>query len=156
MTRGGLLGRDPSGKRSALAWTVRKVWNARFRCLLHTVLKQSPDMVASPGTVLAPALATDREQQQQHILTPKSAKAAPAQRHAHYCSAHSHTCAHTYKHRRMCEYTQARIHTRVHTYTRTNTQAHTHTHTYARIHPRTHTHTHTHTHTCICTHMLRA
>jgi len=34
------------------------------------VLKHSADIVASPGTMLAPALSKDREQQQQHILTP--------------------------------------------------------------------------------------
>jgi hypothetical protein len=31
----------------------------------HYVLKQSSDIVTSPGTMLAPALSTDREQQQQ-------------------------------------------------------------------------------------------
>ena len=36
----------------------------------HGLLKQRLDMVASPGTMLAPALSKDREQQQQHILTP--------------------------------------------------------------------------------------
>ena len=44
----------------------------------HCVLKQSSDIVASPGTMLAPALLTDREQQQQHILTPVSANDALA------------------------------------------------------------------------------
>ena len=48
----------------------------------HFLLKQSSDIVFSPGTMLAPALSTDREQQHQHILTPTSVKAAPAQRHA--------------------------------------------------------------------------
>jgi hypothetical protein len=87
----------------------------------------------------------DMEQQQQHILTPASAKAAPAQRRARHCSVcgaarhthahtythiHSHACAraHTYKHKR------ARMHTRAHTYTRTNTQAHTHTCTHMHMH----------------------
>jgi hypothetical protein len=50
----------------------------------HCVLKQSSDIMA--GTVLAPALSTDREQQQQHILTLALEKATPAQRHAHHCS----------------------------------------------------------------------
>jgi hypothetical protein len=63
---------------------------------VHCVLKQSSDIMASPGTTLAAALSTDKEQQQQHILTPASAKAAPAQRHAHHCSIcgavrHTHT-----------------------------------------------------------------
>ena len=62
----------------------------------HCVLKQSSDIVASPGTMLAPALSTDREQQKQHILTPASAKDALAQHHTHYCSVcgaerHTHT-----------------------------------------------------------------
>jgi hypothetical protein len=39
----------------------------------HFVLKQSPDILASPGTMLAPALSTDKEQQKQHVLTPVSA-----------------------------------------------------------------------------------
>jgi hypothetical protein len=30
---------------------------------VHCVLKQSSDIVASPGTMLAPTLSTDREQQ---------------------------------------------------------------------------------------------
>ena len=75
----------------------------------HCLLKQSLDMVASPG-VCSPSLSTDREQQQQHILTHVPAKAAPAQRHAHHCSIcwavrHSHT--------------RARIHAGTHTLTRT-------------------------------------
>ena len=62
----------------------------------HCVLKQSLDIVASPGTMLAFALSTDREQQQQHILMPASAKDALAQHHAHHCSVcgvtrHTHT-----------------------------------------------------------------
>jgi hypothetical protein len=35
----------------------------------HCVLKQCSCTVASPGTMPAPALSADREQQQQHILT---------------------------------------------------------------------------------------
>jgi len=62
----------------------------------YCVLNQSSDIVASPGTMLAPALSTDREQQQQHIPTPASAKDALAQQHAHHCSVcgaarHTHT-----------------------------------------------------------------
>ena len=53
-------------------------------------------IVASPGTKLAPALSTDGDQQQQHILTPASAKDALAQHHVHHCSVcgaarHTHT-----------------------------------------------------------------
>ena len=38
----------------------------------HYMLMRCSDIVASPGTMLAPAFSTDREQQQQqqHILTP--------------------------------------------------------------------------------------
>ena len=77
----------------------------------HCVLKQSSDIAASPGTMLAPALLAKREQQQQHFLTPASAKAAPAQCHAHHCSIcgavrHTHRGEHTHTHThtltRMC------------------------------------------------------
>ena len=96
MTRESLLGPDPSGTRSVLAWTVCGAWSAQCRCLLRTVLKQSSDIVASPGTMLAPAFSTDRELQQQHILTPALAKDTLAQHHAHHCSVcgaarHTHT-----------------------------------------------------------------
>jgi hypothetical protein len=96
----------------------------------HYMLKQSSDIVARPGTMLTPALSTDREQQQQHILTPASAKAAPALRHAHHCS--------------VCGVAR---HTQTHTYTHAHAHAHTHTQTRARIHTGAHTHRHTHKHT---------
>jgi hypothetical protein len=69
-------------------------WSARAQC-----------------TMLAPALSTDKEQQQQHILTPVSAKDAVAQRHAHHCSVcgtarHTHRRARTYAH----THTRARTH----------------------------------------------
>ena len=134
----------------------------------HYMLKQSSDIVARPGTMLTPALSTDREQQQQHILTPASAQAAPAQRHAHHCSIcgaarHTHTRAHTRAHAQtVC------THTHTHTHVHTHAHAHTHTHTYKQkqvqintgTHTRTHTHRNTHahtlTHTCICMHALCA
>jgi hypothetical protein len=87
----------------------------------HCVLKQSSDIVAIPSTMLAPALSTDREEQQQHILTIASAKATPAQYHAHH---HSIRGAARHTHMRAC----------------------THVHTYA--HTCTHTHVHTHAHQC--------
>jgi len=97
----------------------------------------------------APALLTDREQQQQHIFMPASAKAAPAQRHAHHCSicgAVRHT--HTERH----------MHTHVHTHIYAHTHAHAHTHTNtnacAYSHRRTHTHTHEHAQIHACTHIL--
>jgi len=89
--------------------------------------------------MLAPALSTDREQQQQHILTPAASvgqQGTRTEEHMHtqtHTHTHTHThihacaCAHTYKHK--C----ARTHT--HTCTRTNThvrtrinQTHRHTH----------------------------
>jgi hypothetical protein len=149
----------------------------------HCVLKQSSDIMASLGTMLAPALSTDREQQQQHILTPASTKDALAQHHAHAplqrlwgSKAHTYRLALTYAH----IHAHIEIHTHAHTYTHTNTNAHeylqAHTHTYtctrtntqthARAHKQTHKHTGTHTHkharthtlthTCICMHMLHA
>ena len=79
----------------------------------HFVLKLS-SYGGQLGTMLAPALLTDREQQQQHVLTPESAKDAPVQRHAHcsVCGAARHT------------------HRRTHTHTHTHTHIHTHIHTH--------------------------
>jgi len=139
--------------------------------------------VASPGTMLAPALSTDREQQQQHIHTPASAKDALVQHHAHHCSvceaarhtqqaskhirAHTrththilHTRMYTYKHKRLRILTYAHtrthiIHTRM--YTHTNTNAHeysqTRTHTYTCTRTNTQTHAQAHTHTHAHMHM---
>jgi hypothetical protein len=135
MTRESLLGRDPSGMRSVLAWTARRAWSTWCRCLSRTVLKQSSDIVASPGTMLVPAfLDREQQQQQQHILTPESVKDAPAQRHAHCCSV----CG-------AARHTHRRARTHTYTWTCANTQTHAFTHT----------HKHTHTHTCICMHTLR-
>jgi hypothetical protein len=62
MTRGSLLRRDPSGTRSVLAWNICG-HEAHVQVLAaHCVLKQRSDFVASPGTMLAPAL-SQREQQ---------------------------------------------------------------------------------------------
>jgi len=136
----------------------------------HCVLKQSSDIVASPGTMLAPALLTDREQQQQqHILALVSAKATPAQRHARLCSicgaarcthrractharTHAHTCTHTHVHTHTHEHTHtnlkcARVYTLAHAHTYTCMRTNTQTHSRAHIHPRKHTGTHAHTHT---------
>jgi hypothetical protein len=93
MTRGILLGRDTSGTRSVLAWTVRGhgAHNAGACCALCV---EAELRHRGPDTMLAPALSTDREQQQQHILTPASAKDALAQHHAHHfsiCGATRHT-----------------------------------------------------------------
>jgi hypothetical protein len=182
IARGRMLGRDPSGMRSMLAWAVCRAWSAQCSacCALYVeASSESSDIVASSGTMLAPALSTDGEQEQQHILTPASAKTAPAQRHEHHCSncgavrhthtgthahIHSHACACAHAYSRAREYTQVRTHT--YTCTRTNTQthvhAHIHTHKHTGTHARTHTHvhanTHAHirTHTCICTHTLCA
>jgi len=84
----------------------------------HCVLKQSSDIVASPGIVLAPALSRHTHRHTHththmhahaHTYTNTNARANTLRR------AHTHTHAHTHKH--TC--------TRAHTYTRTNTQAHT-------------------------------
>jgi len=143
----------------------------------HCALKQSSDIVASPGTMLAPALLTDREQQQQHILKPASANDALAQHHAHHCSVrgatrhtyrlartHTHTHIHTHKHTYIHIHTRMREHTHIQTQTRANIHRLAHAHAHAETHRHTQKHTykrpntqaHTHTHTCICMHMLRA
>ena len=123
MTRGSLLGWEPSGTRSVLAWTVCGAWgvhSASACCVLCVEAElntqrgqpghHARNIVASPGTMLAPALSTDREQQQQYIPTPASAKDALAQHHAHHCSVcgaarhthrHTHMCAHTHTLTRM-------------------------------------------------------
>ena len=108
----------------------------------HCVLKQSSGIMASPGTMLAPTLSTDREQQQQHILTPASAKDALAQHHAYHCSVcgaarHTHTGWHAHM----------RTHTHTYTYTHAGTHTHTYKHKRVRILTNTHTHMHTHKHT---------
>jgi hypothetical protein len=137
------------------------------------------DILASPGTMLAHVLSTDREQQQQqHILTLASAKATPAQHHVHHCSicgaarhthtdvpahtrTHTHTCArtHMHVHARKHTNTNARVYTHgcTHTYTctRTNTQTHVRAHIlskYTGTHVCAHTHTHVHASTHTHTH----
>jgi hypothetical protein len=130
----------------------------------HCVLKQSSEILASPGTMLAPALSTDREQHQQYILTPASAKAAPAQRHARHCSicgavrhTHRRACTHAHTHAHRCTHTRMRMHTHIHkrarVYRQAQTHIHMHTHKYTRAHSYKHpntqaqAHAHTHTHT---------
>jgi hypothetical protein len=75
--------------------------------------------VYSPaGTMFAPALSlADREQQQQHIFTPASAKPAPVQCCAHHCSVYGaarHT--HTHAHKGAHTHTHARVHKGTHIY----------------------------------------
>ena len=135
--------------------------------------------MASPGNELAPAFSTDRKQQQQHILTPASAKAGcsstasctPLQNlwgskrdthtgthtrtYAHTHTQHNHTLTrmrmrtHTYTYMRMHKHTD----TRAHTHTRTNTQTHTRalTHTLIHVHAYTRAHTLSRTHAYVCT-----
>ena len=137
----------------------------------HRVLKPSSDILASPGTCLL-----NREKQKQHILTPVSAKATPAQRHAHHCSicgaarhthrracthahvctpthAHTHAHAHTYKHKRAHTHTHARAQTHARAHTHTHARAQTQTYTRAQIHTHKHTGTHARTRTHTYTHM---
>ena len=100
------------------------------------------------GTILAPALSIDREKQQQHILMPASAKATPAQRHAHHCSI----CGPQHRHTGVPAHTRTHTHAHAHTHTNTNARAHIHTHKHTGTHARAHTHTHTHIHTYTHTH----
>jgi len=115
-------------RRSVLAWTG--AWSAQCRC------KPSSDILPSPNTMLAPALSTDREQQQQHFLAPASAKAA----HAHHCSICG-AVRHTHK-GVPAPRTHVHAHTRTHACARMRTHAHTHTRTHAHMHTCTHTHEH--------------
>ena len=109
MTRGSLLG--PFRNAVCVGLECSRGMERTVQVLAaHCALKQSSDILASPGTMLAPALSTDRKQQKQHILTPVSAKSTPAQRHAH-----THTHAHTYTN--TC--TPAHTLTRTHAYART-------------------------------------
>jgi len=110
----------------------------------------------------------DKEQQNQHILAPASAKATPAQHHVHHCSIcgaarHTQTCLHTRTHVHVHTRTHACAHTCTHVCARahntnTNTRVYTHrrahTHTHARAQTHRHTHARTHIHTCTCTHTL--
>ena len=116
-------------------------------------VRTSLDIVASPGTMLAPALSTDRKQQQQHVLMPASAK--DAQHHAHHCcvceaARHTHQAS-----------THIRAHTRTHTHTRMRTYTNTNTRKYSQARTRTytctntHTHRHTQTRACACTRCAR-
>jgi hypothetical protein len=91
----------------------------------HYLLRLSSDIMDSLGTVLAPALSTDREQQQQeqHILPSASAKAAPAQHREHHCSICGAAQAHTGTHAHI---THAHTHKNTHTYTHTYTHTHAH------------------------------
>jgi len=133
MTRGILLGQDPSGTQSALASTVCGAWSAWCRWLPRTGCQNEFRHCGQPG---------------HHARTCPLNRQGTAAAHPHACFSkgcsstasctplhaqthtHAHTHAHTYKHKRMREYTQT--------------------------HTCTHTHTHTHTHTCICTHTLSA
>ena len=144
---------------SMLAWTVPGAWSARCRCLPRTLCSR----IQTSWPARAPALSTDREQQKQHILTPVSAKATPAQCHAHHCSicgaarhthsracTHAHMCTRTHIQTQMC----VCIHTGAHTHTHAraqNTGTHAHTHTRARAHTLTCTHAYT-----LYIHTLRA
>ena len=116
----------------------------------HCVLKQSSDIVASPGTMLAPALSTDREQQQQHIPHACFSKgcSSTASCYCSICGAARHTHRHTHAHTTRThtntnarEYLQAR--TRTFTCTRPNTHAHARAHKQTSKHTGTHTRTHT-------------
>jgi len=59
-----------SGTRSVLAWTVCGAWSARCRCLPRTVCRSKVQTSWPARAPCSHLLSTDREQQQQHILTP--------------------------------------------------------------------------------------
>ena len=134
---------------TALSWFVLRSSVLTVLDFAHCVLKQSSDIVASPGTMLAPALLTDREQQWQHILTLASAKAALALHHAHNCSICG-AARHTHTHTGVPTHTRTHVHaltrTHVHALTRTHACAHTYSHKCARLC----TQARTHTYTCTC------
>ena len=145
----------------------------------HCVLKQSSDIVASPGTCPFNRQGTAAAAHPHACFSKgcsSTASRALLQRlwgskahiyrlactyaHTHTRThTHIHTHAHTYAltHTNARKYLQAR--TRTYTCTRTNTQTHRHTHTHTHIqtpkHTGTHIRTNAHTHACICMHMLR-
>ena len=106
---------------------------------------------SQPRHLLAPSLSTDREQQQQHILTPAPAKAALAQHPAHHWSICG-AARHTHRHAHACARTHT--HTNTHVHANRNRRAHAHTHAHAqtqthacvKIYTQKHTGTHTHVH----------
>jgi len=132
-----LLGQDPSRMRSVLAWSARGVCKLRHGargagacCSLcvKAVFKHCGQSGHSARTCLVLLADRGQQHQKQHILTPASAKPAPAQHRAHRCSVcgeerhayvHTHTCMRT-----QCVHTSTRGHAHAHA------QAYTHAHTY--------------------------
>ena len=160
MTRGSLLGQDPSRRGS--------YWHGLFAChgahgagaCRALCIEAEFRHRGSPGTMLAPVFLKDKEQQQQHILPPAS-----AQRHAYHCSIcgairQTHRRTRMRTHARTCIQTntlanknrRAHAHTHAHAQTHRHTRAHIHTHKHTDTHMRTHTYTHTCTHTRAHTH----
>jgi hypothetical protein len=146
---------------SVLAWTVRGAWSAPW--YLPHIARWSRVQTSWPAR--APALATDREQQKEHILTLVSAKATPAQHHAQHCSIcgaarHTQACLHARTRMHMCTQIQTQMRMCINTGTHTNTQTHARAHIHTHKHPGTHAHAHTktlihtHTRTCICMHVI--
>jgi len=147
MTRGSLLARGPSGMRSALDWTVRGVWSARFRCLPHTVCRsrvQTSWPARAPCSHL-PSQQTGNSSSstsscllQRRMLSITHTTAVSVRQqgtHIRLARTYAHTHAHIHTH--ACEHIQ------------TQTRANTHRRAHAR------THAQTHTHTCMCMHTLR-
>ena len=101
-----------------------------------------------PGTILAPALSTDREQQQQHILTQRllqhsvlhTTAASVGQQGTH---RHAHARTHIQTNSRVRIETCTGAHMHMHTHKRTGTNTHTHIHVdaYMCAHKRAHMHT---------------
>ena len=128
MTRGSVLGQDPSGMRFVLAWNFRGAWSARCRCLPRIVCR-----IRVQTSWPARALCS-------HLPLNRQGKAAAAHPRACFSKAGSRTAACTPLRRLWGSkaYTQA--------------CTRTHTHAYAQAYRHTYTHAQVHTH--ICTHAL--
>jgi hypothetical protein len=174
MTRGSLLGQDPSGAQSLLAWTVWGAWSAWCRCLLRTVCWSRARHRGQPGHQ-ARTCPLNRwgsaAAAHPHACFSKgcssTASCAPLQR-LWGCKAHTYRLARTYAHTHALIhiYTRMRTQIHIHTYkhkrvwllasvhTHKHTHKHTHAHTYKRpntqAHTRAHTHTRTHAYACTC------
>jgi hypothetical protein len=128
MTRGNLLGRDPSGTRSVLAWTVRGAWS---------------NVAGACRVLRAEAKFRHRGQPRHHACTcPLNRQGTAAAALPHACF--SKDCSSTASCTPLQHLWGSKAHTHIHTCTHTHTHAHAHTHTHAQ----THRHTRVCTHTC--------
>ena len=152
MMRGSLLGRDPSGTQSVLAWTVRGAWSARCRCLLRTVCR-SRVQTSWPARAPCPHLPSQQtgkaEAAHPHACFSKgyssTAPCTPLQ-HLWGSKTHTHACLHTHAHTHAHAHTYTNTNACVYTHRRTHTHIHMHMHAHKHTDTRAHTHSHTHTH----------